>query len=466
MLQDAREQKDFVAVICDDLDRFSRAEVMEVFADLSALAAAGIKTIHCVNQGEYGLGENDIGRIIKMVVDVHGGNDFSRKLSRRVALAHRNRAKLAKRAGVAPYGLANDGKAGLKHGDPRKLKIVRRIFDNFVRRKMSMNSIAAELNREGIPSSRGRKWYVAGVRELLQRTAYRGDFTFGLRQEGRFFITGKDGEVVEAGHRAGHRWTKGQPTFRTEGAYKPVVDPKIWDAAQERIASFSLKGSRPRNNGYPLTGILICAKCGKPMYGCHPQGRHRVYRCSTPAKTGTGTCGPFEIRESLILPQVMKLVSDEIDDLSKLLAAPPDSVRSPRRAKNEEREALQNDRAALIDKIDKAVDNLLESDDPRTRQHCDRRITAMRDEVQRIDASLATAATGEAVKPYGKEELAALRQWWAQYTEKAVRVPVSGKAQREAASCSRGLLPSPRGRRSGAVGRTSSSQRSAPRDWR
>ena len=62
-------------------------------------------------------------------------------------------------------------------------------------------------------------------------------------------------------------------------------------------------------------------------------------------------------------------------------------------------EALQNDRAALIDKIDKAVDNLLESDDPRTRQHCDRRITAMRDEVQRIDASLATAATGEAVSP-------------------------------------------------------------------
>ena len=33
-----------------------------------------------MNQGEYGLGENDIGRIIKMVVDIHGGNEFSRKL--------------------------------------------------------------------------------------------------------------------------------------------------------------------------------------------------------------------------------------------------------------------------------------------------------------------------------------------------------------------------------------------------
>jgi DNA invertase Pin-like site-specific DNA recombinase len=108
LLQEAKGRGDFTAILCDDLDRFSRAEVMEVFADLSALAAAGVKTIHCVNQGEYGLGENDIGRIIKMVVDVHGGNEFSRKLSRRVTLAHRNRAREGKRSGVAPYGMTND----------------------------------------------------------------------------------------------------------------------------------------------------------------------------------------------------------------------------------------------------------------------------------------------------------------------------------------------------------------------
>lgn len=117
MLRDIEANRNVDAIICDDLDRFSRAEVMDVFADLSRLSAAGVKTIHCVNQGKYGLGENDIGRIIKMVVDIHGGNDFSRKLSRRVTLAHRNRAAEGKRAGNAPYGFENDGKGGLKHGD-------------------------------------------------------------------------------------------------------------------------------------------------------------------------------------------------------------------------------------------------------------------------------------------------------------------------------------------------------------
>ena len=34
LLRDARERGDFTAILCDDLDRFSRAEVMEVVADL------------------------------------------------------------------------------------------------------------------------------------------------------------------------------------------------------------------------------------------------------------------------------------------------------------------------------------------------------------------------------------------------------------------------------------------------
>ena len=92
MLQDAREQKDFVAVICDDLDRFSRAEVMEVFADLSALAAAGIKTIHCVTKASTAL-EHVIAGIIKMVVDVHVGVTLRWRPSRSVALCRSPQAE-------------------------------------------------------------------------------------------------------------------------------------------------------------------------------------------------------------------------------------------------------------------------------------------------------------------------------------------------------------------------------------
>lgn len=424
LLQEAKDRGDFQVVICDDLDRFSRAEVKEVFSDLTQLSGAGVHTIHCVNQGVYDLGDNDIGRIIKLVVDIHGGNEFSRKLSRRVALAHRNRAIDGKRAGVAPYGMANDGKGGLVHGDRQHLKIVRRIFNRFVERKQSMNSIAAELNEEKIPAPRGGKWFVGGIKELLQRPAYRGDFTYGRRQQGRFFTTAKDKEVVEVTEQ-GNRWKNGEPAFRKEGAYTPVVPKAVWDEAQRRLASFSLKGSRrPRKEGFPLAGVLLCDHCGKPMYGCQPTGRkYRVYRCSTSAKSGMRSCpsgGIPEIREELILPQVLKMLGEEVEDITKLLTSPPDDLVAPGRKRREQRDDRQEDREALNRKIDQAVENLLFATDARTRQMMDSKINALRKQLDEMDAALEVKHEPD----YRRDELQAIADWWNEFTKRAVSLPM------------------------------------------
>lgn len=153
MLRDAKEKRDFQAVLCDDLDRFSRADVMEVFADLTALSAGDVRFLHCVNQGAYDLGQRgDIGRIIKLVVDIHGGNEFSRKLSRRIALTRRNKAQEDKRSGGgAPYGYETDenDKSTLRLGDPVEGEAVRLIFKRFGKEGYSLRSIAEELNQKG-----------------------------------------------------------------------------------------------------------------------------------------------------------------------------------------------------------------------------------------------------------------------------------------------------------------------------
>ena len=422
LLREARERADFTAILCDDLDRFSRAEVMEVFADLSSLAAAGVRTIHCVNQGEYGLGENDIGRIIKMVVDVHGGNEFCRKLSRRVTLAHRNRAMDGKRAGRAPYGMENDGKGGLKHGDRKHLAVVRRIYNLLVERKRSMNSIAAELNKQGIPAPRGGKWYVASIKELVQRPVYKGEFAFGRRQQGRFFTTAKNGDVVEVKD-AIKRWAYSQPVFTDAKAYTPVVSKKVWDEAQRILASFTLKGSRrPRTDGYPLAGILYCQECGKPMYGCHPTGReYRVYRCSTNAKTGQGTCpsgGCPEIREELILPWFLQKLAEGIDDITKLLSSPPDVVNQSR----DDREARQKASERIAVKIKNLYSAFEEAPDPETRNVLFEKIAQLRAEKSKLDAEPDDEPNRR------REELQALRDYWDDFDKRAISVPV-GKAK-------------------------------------
>ena len=118
-------------------------------------------------------------------------HEFSRKLSRRVTLAVRNRARAGKRTGRAPFGMVNDGDGGLRHGDRQKLKTVRKIFDWFVSDCMSLHCIANRLNQEKIPAAEGGQWRTPAVRDLLGLDAYRGDFSYGKRQEGRFFTIAK-----------------------------------------------------------------------------------------------------------------------------------------------------------------------------------------------------------------------------------------------------------------------------------
>ena len=132
------------------------------------------------------------------------------------------------------------------------------------------------------------------------------------------------------------------------------------------------KEAAGRKNGYALSGILICDHCGKRMYGCQPSGRqYRVYRCSTPAKSGMGTCGAHEIREKIILPFVLQLLRSQLDDLSSLLRQPPEEVAKPSGERQEQRRELEKQRAELAQKIEQAEENLLFTDDPRTRQSFD-----------------------------------------------------------------------------------------------
>src|SRR5262249_3969766 len=109
------------AILCDNVDRFSRATYDDVQEDTRALRKAGGRGIVTASHGEYDLRagrRNDIGGIIPFATAVWAAHEYSRQLSRRVTLARRNAAAEGKRTGgPAPYGLANDGHGGLLEGD-------------------------------------------------------------------------------------------------------------------------------------------------------------------------------------------------------------------------------------------------------------------------------------------------------------------------------------------------------------
>jgi DNA invertase Pin-like site-specific DNA recombinase/DNA-binding transcriptional MerR regulator len=408
------------AILCDNIDRFSRAAVADVQEDANALYKAGVRWIVTASHGTYDLGARyDIGAILKFVVAVWSACEYSRQLSRRITLKRRNEALEGKRTGgFAPYGLAMDGKHSLKHGDPKEIKIVRWLFGE-IDRGRSMTSLAGDLCRRGVRAPRGGQWSVPTIRHMLKCRAYRGDFTFNDAHWGKFYGIDGKGEVVES-----EELKEPGKVFVKEGVYKPLVDPALFDRVQKRLEVLG-KDRSQRKRMYALSGVLRCGHCDHAMYASRPNGKV-VYKCSSIAQHGYDTCevgGYQSIREEVILPFLMRMLGEEVKNIEAMLTAPPEELRQPRKQQRERREQAKRERETLTAQISRAEDNILLVEDARTRQALDRKLTEMRDHLEALDAEL----SGELPKAeHNREELKALTDWWEDFTAKAVSVPVSG----------------------------------------
>ena len=199
------------AILVDDMDRFSRADNMDTVRDVSILRDMGVRYLHAVNQGCRDLVEGGGMVTMQIAMEANASHEFSTRLSRRIANARLDAAKQGMRSGgLPPYGMAMadaDGKpiseedkgrrrgCRLIFGDPKLIKIVRQIFDWFVKHLKSMNWIAAELNRQKVPARHGGVWYVKAIKEVLQRREYRGDFSYNSKKSGQFHIVNGNQEV-------------------------------------------------------------------------------------------------------------------------------------------------------------------------------------------------------------------------------------------------------------------------------
>lgn len=405
ILHDAQQKGDFTVIVADDPDRFTRESFRKAFRAIDDLAEAGVEVISCVNGGDFRIAdETDAGEAHRLLAVSMSSHEHSRKTGRRVTLARRNLAAQGKRSGGRPpYGMADDGDGGLLPGDGQEAETVQWIFDQFVSHHASLNSIAKALNESGTPGPQGGTWYRSTVQKLLKQRAYRGDFTHGSKRAGQFYTLDDKGEVVE---RNGQ--TEGPAPFAKAGAYQPLVDPKIFDKAQRRLDSFQKGKRKARPDGYALTGVLVCDHCGRQMHGAEPKGRKRLYRCSSPARTGE--CGHFSVREDRIIPGLLQILDEEIDALTarSLVSEPPEPAPAPDR--EAEIEALQA-------KIDKAVESRMYADDARTRQIMDGKIKELWAEHDRLQA--------EQSKPDAEAEQEAIQflsEYWQQFKRRAIGV--------------------------------------------
>ena len=295
-----------------------------------------------------------------MIEEVHIGLSGAFAAVYRRNIAEKTRRGLAGRVrdgitvGRPPYGYeawygvdaSGQPLRGRRRIVPEAAAVILRIFEEYAA-GAATSEIADSLNADEIPAPSGGKWRPARLINprlhgpgILDHPAYIGLLRHGLTRLERHPDTGR----LRYTPQPEETWiTSSVPQLR-------IVPQELWNKVRERRDAEYLRrsGLGPRRPK-PLTGLVTCAGCGRPM---QVLGSER-YRCSTVRRKGRSACpsartAPVALLEESLAELLVK----------HLRQHPPDWKAELRGLRAECKRARRECEARVAD-LDRRYDNLL-----------------------------------------------------------------------------------------------------------
>ena len=264
-LQEAAFARRFDVLLVTDLSRLSRSQG-DLSKMIDRLVVKGVRVVGVQD------GYDSARRGHKLQAGLSGiiGEAFREMVKDRTYAALESRAKDKRPTGGRAYGY-RDGKVH----EP-EARIVREIFGRYAE-GASTRSIAAELNRRGVPSPgsmwkrserRSIGWMGSGVRVILRNERYRGVVHWNASEWLKDPDTGKRLRI----ERPRSEWIS-----HTDQGLR-IVPEELWARVRRRIeltaegGNWALPRGKPK---YLLSGLLRCSSCGahyvianRHEYGC------------------------------------------------------------------------------------------------------------------------------------------------------------------------------------------------------
>lgn len=117
------------------------------------------------------------------------------------------------------------------------------------------SEIPTELNRRGILSPKGRLWQHTTVKALIENPTYRGDLTWNLRTESKFYEVRErraDRQKVRA--RSGRIEKVSHDWIAIEDALPAILERDVWERAQEAASARPAYAPGLATNLAPIPG--------------------------------------------------------------------------------------------------------------------------------------------------------------------------------------------------------------------
>ena len=307
----------FEAILVWKLSRFARNREDSIIYK-SLLKKQGIQVVS-INEP---IEDSPSGKLLEGIIEVID-EFYSANLAQDVTRGMRdNAARGYFCGGKVPYGYkalkVADGQATRVKLKPDEVTapILRRIFDecqdcNGVK---GVKEIAKGLNKDVIPSPRGKKWGITSVYQVLTNEAVTGTLVWGKKRNG------KDGLPI-----------------RVKNAWTAIIDRDTFDRVRGILASRAPKVTRPRcvTSQYLLGGMIRCAECGASVIGhAAKSGQFFYYRCGNALRRGPDACPSRWLPKSRLegfiidkikgyiltdenLMELIRLTNEEIEALSQ-----------------------------------------------------------------------------------------------------------------------------------------------------
>ena len=239
--------------------------------------------------------------------------------------------------------------------EPDAARWVRWIFETYAS-GWSCQRLAAELNRQRVPSPRGRSWAVSAIygspqkgSGILNNELYRGRYVWNRSQWLKDPDTGKRQRLA----RPESEW---QTVERTE---LRIIDEPLWAAVRTRQCTPRRSGGSVGRGPKPrtlLSGLLRCGMCGGAVVAV--DASH--YGCAARKDRGPSICAGVRAARLTLEQRVLSVVRDELLSPAAVLRV-QERAQAVFAARSQGAARANSTRKARLVELDKQVDHLVDA---------------------------------------------------------------------------------------------------------